>query len=59
MNIHLQNQVTGELLYFHENLKYKLRKDLNIFHKGMTESTFVEIINKKEKYGGKLHLQTP
>ena len=37
------------LLYLHENLKYKLRKDLNIFHKGMTESTFVEIINKKEK----------
>ena len=38
-------------------LKYKLRKDLNIYHKGMIESTFVKSINKK-KYGGRLHLQT-
>ena len=39
----------GTLLYLDENLKYKLRKDLNIYHKGMTEPTFVEIINKNEK----------
>ena len=39
----------GTLLYFDKNLKYKLRKDLNIYHKGMTESTFVKIIDKIEK----------
>ena len=39
----------GILLYLDKNLKYKLRKDLNIYHKGMIESTFVEIINKNEK----------
>ena len=39
----------GTLLYLDKNLKYKLRKDLNIYHKGMIESTFVEIINKNEK----------
>ena len=37
------------LLYLDKNVKYKLRKDLNIYHKGMIESTFVEIINKNEK----------
>ena len=36
----------GTLLYLDKNLIYKLRKDLNICHKGMTESTFIEIINK-------------
>ena len=39
----------GTLLYLDKNLKYKLRKDLNIYQKGMIESTFVEIINKNEK----------
>ena len=39
----------GTLLYLDKNINYKLRKDLNIYHKGMTESTFVEIINKNEK----------
>ena len=39
----------GTLLYLDKNLKYKLRKDLNIYHKEMIESTFVEIINKNEK----------
>ena len=39
----------GTLSYLDKNLKYKLRKDLNIYHKGMIESTFVEIINKNEK----------
>ena len=39
----------GTLLYLDKNIKYKLRKDLNIYHKGMIESTFVEIINKNEK----------
>ena len=37
------------LLYLHKNLKYKLRKDLDIYHKGIMESTFVEIINKNKK----------
>ena len=39
----------GTLLYLDKNSKYKLIKDLNIYHKGMIESTFVEIINKNEK----------
>ena len=39
----------GTLLYLDKNLKYKLRKDLNVYHEGMIESTFVEIINKNEK----------
>ena len=39
----------GTLLYLNKNLKYKLRKDLNIYHKGMFESTFDEFINKNEK----------
>ena len=39
----------GTLLCLDKNLKYKLRKDLNIYQKGMIESTFVEIINKNEK----------
>ena len=51
MNIPLQNQLKGvaTLLYLDENLKYRLRKDLNIYHKGMIESIFIEIINKSEK----------
>ena len=39
----------GTLLYLDKNLKYKLGKDLNIYHKGMIESTFTELINKNEK----------
>ena len=39
----------GTLLYLDKNLTYKLRKGLNIYYKGMIESTFVEIINKNEK----------
>ena len=39
----------GTLLYLDKNLKYKLRKDLNIYQKGMIESTLVKIINKNEK----------
>ena len=38
----------GTLLYLDKNLSYKW-KDLNIYHKGMTESTVVETINKNEK----------
>ena len=39
----------GTLLYLDKNLKYKLRNDLNIYHKGMFESTLVEFINENEK----------
>ena len=39
----------GTFLYLDKNLEYKLRKDLNIYHKEMNESTLVEIINKNEK----------
>ena len=51
MNTHLQNQVreAHSYSYLDKNLKYKSRKDLNIYHKGMIESNFVEIINKNEK----------
>ena len=39
----------GTLLYIDKSIKYKLRKDLNIFEKKMIESTFIEILNKKQK----------
>ena len=39
----------GTLLQLDKNLYYKLRKDLNIYHKGVIDSIFVEIINKNEK----------
>ena len=31
----------GTPLYLDKNLKYKLRKNINIYHKGIIESTFV------------------
>ena len=31
----------GTFLYLDKNLECKLRKDLNIYHKGMNESTLV------------------
>ena len=37
----------GTLLYIDKSIKYKLRKDLNIFEKKMIESTFIKILNKK------------
>ena len=40
----------GALLHLDKNLYYKLRKDLNIYQKGVIDSIFVEIINKNEKY---------
>ena len=39
----------GTLLYIDKSIKYKLRKDLNIFEKKMIESTFIKILNKKQK----------
>ena len=39
----------GTLLYIDKNIKYKLRNDLNIYEKKMVESTFIEILNKKQK----------
>ena len=33
--------------YIHKKLKYKLRKDLNIYNPKATESTFIEVINDK------------
>ena len=39
----------GTLLYIDKSIKYKLHKDLNIFEKKMIESTFIEILNKKQK----------
>ena len=39
----------GTLLHLDKNLYYKLRKDLNIYHKGVVDSIFVEIINKNDK----------
>ena len=39
----------GTLLYTDKSIKYKLRQDLNIFEKKMIESTFIQILNKKQK----------
>ena len=39
----------GTLLHLDKYLYYELRKDLNIYHKGVIDSIFVEIINKNEK----------
>ena len=39
----------GTLLYIDKNMKYKLPNDLNIYEKQMVESTFIEILNKKQK----------
>ena len=39
----------GTLLYIDKSIKYKLRKDLNIFEKKMVESTFIEVLTKKTK----------
>ena len=40
----------GTLLYVDKSIKYKLRKDLNIFEKKMIESTFIKILNKNSKH---------
>ena len=37
------------LLYIDKNIKYKLCIDLNIYERKMVESTFIEILNKKQK----------
>ena len=39
----------GTLLYIDKNIKYKVRKDLNIYNKKLIESTFIEIISPKGK----------
>ena len=39
----------GTLLYIDKNIKCKLRNDLNIYEKEIVESTFIEILNKKQK----------
>ena len=39
----------GTFLYIDKNIKYKLRNDLNIYEKKMVESTFIEVLNKKQK----------
>ena len=39
----------GTLLCLDKNLKHKLKKDLNIYQKGIIELSFVEIINKDDK----------
>ena len=39
----------GTLLYIDKNLKYKVRGDLNIYSKSLTESTSIEVMNTKQK----------
>ena len=39
----------GTLLYIDQNLKYKVRRDLNIHNKSLIESTSIEIMNTKQK----------
>lgn len=35
------------MIYIHKNLRYQLKKDLNIFKPKATESAFIEVINDK------------
>ena len=35
------------MIYIHKNLRYKLKKDLNIYKPKAIESTFIEVINDK------------
>ena len=49
MNIPQLNQEKEEHLYIDKNIKYKLRNDLKIYEKKMVESTFIDILNKKQK----------
>ena len=37
----------GTLLYIDQNLKYKVRGDLNMYSKSLIQSMFIEIINTK------------
>ena len=39
----------GTLPYTDQNLKYKVRGDLNMYSKSLTVSTFIEIVNIKGK----------
>ena len=39
----------GILLYIDQNLKHKVRGNLNMYSKFLTESTFIEIMNTKQK----------
>ena len=39
----------GTLLYRGKSIKYKLRKDLNIFEKKMIESNFIKILKKNKR----------
>ena len=39
----------GTLLYISDNTNYKCRKDLQIYKEKLLESTFIEIINPKQK----------
>lgn len=35
------------MIYIHKNLRYQLKKDLNIFKPKAIESAFIEVINDK------------
>ena len=39
----------GTFLYIGQNLKYKVRGHLNIYSKFLIESTFIEVMNTKQK----------
>ena len=39
----------GTLLYIGQNLKYKVRSDLNVHSKSLVVSTFIETMNTKQK----------
>lgn len=45
----IESSQGGTLLCLVKNLKYKLRKGLNIYQKGNINSRFVEIMNKDDK----------
>ena len=35
------------MIYIHKNLRYKLKKDLNIYKPKIIESTYINVINDK------------
>ena len=39
----------GTLLHIDQNMKHKVRGDLNIHSKSLIESTLIEIMNTKQK----------
>ena len=61
MSLLRQNlQKKGTLIYIDQNVKYKIREELNLCKSKEIESTFLEIIeNNRKKCYCWMYLQTP